>query len=192
MYMRDIGYGNNTVGIIALARIYAVSLGKIIKGKDSGSLFSNCWCFGFLGRWLDLKVSNPQSLAMNWPASASRKNLNKYFKELHAIITKAISMTNLKIYTTLTRQDSVYNILHWKSFATKHLTTSRYIQQIYISTVTAAGNALGNNFPPYYVFKGKRWFVKNCITRSGGEDVRKWTRMFRRLCLGYLIDFTAI
>lgn len=112
MYMRDIGYGNNTVGIIALARIYAVSLGKIIKGKDSGSLFSNCWCFGFLGRWLDLKVSNPQSLAMNCPASASRKNLNKYFKELHAIITKAIFMTNLKIYTTLTRQDSVYNILH--------------------------------------------------------------------------------
>lgn len=40
MYMRDIGYGNNKVGILALARINAVSLGQIIKGKDSGSLFS--------------------------------------------------------------------------------------------------------------------------------------------------------
>lgn len=96
MYMRNIGYGNNKVGILALAMIYAVSLGKIIKGKDSGSLFSNCWSFGFLGRWQDLKVSKPQSLAMNRPESASRKNLNKYFKELHAILTKAISMTNLK------------------------------------------------------------------------------------------------
>lgn len=114
MYMRDIGYGNNKVGILALATIYAVSLGKIIKGKDSGSLFSNCWSFGFLGRWQDLKVSKPQSLAMNRPESASRKNLNKYFKELHAILTKAISMTNLKKYinTTLTREDLVYNILH--------------------------------------------------------------------------------
>lgn len=114
MYMRDIGYGNNKVGILALAMIYAVTLGKIIKGKDSGSLFSNCWSFGFLGRWQDLKVSKPQSLAMNRPESASRKNLNKYFKELHAILTKAISMTNLKKYinTTLTREDLVYNILH--------------------------------------------------------------------------------
>lgn len=51
MYMRDIGYGNNKVGIFVLVRIYVVFFGKIIKGKNFGFLFSNCWCFGFLGRW---------------------------------------------------------------------------------------------------------------------------------------------
>lgn len=98
------------VRIQSLARDYAVSLGKSTRGKDSGSLLCNCWFYGFLGGWQHLKVSKPQSLAMNRAESASRENLNKYYKELHTILTKS----NLH-----DKPENIYNIDE-TGFSTEH------------------------------------------------------------------------
>lgn len=98
------------VRIQSLARDYAVSLGKSTRGKDSGSLLCNCWFYGFLGGWQDLKVSKPQSLAINRAESASRENLNKYYKELHTILTKS----NLH-----DKPENIYNIDE-TGFSTEH------------------------------------------------------------------------
>lgn len=159
----------------ALATDYTVSLGKSIKGKDSGSLLSNCWFYGFLGRWQDLKVSKSQSLEMNRAESASRENLNKYYKELHAILTKSNLHDKPKnIYnideTGFSTEHSPLKIICNRNTKSQAVTSNRST----LTTVIAAGNALGNYVPPYYVFKGKRWnpyFLEKCTTRR--ERCRK-------------------
>lgn len=172
-YMGDIGYGYNKVAIQSLATDYAVSLGKSSKGKDSGSLLSNCWFYGFLGRWQDLKVSKPQSLEMKRAESASRENLNKYYKELHAILTKSnLHDKPQNIYnideTGFSTEHSPLKIICNRNTKPQAVTSNRST----LTTVIAAGNALGNYVPPYYVFKGKRWnpdFMKNAAPGAEGE-----------------------
>ena len=55
-YMANIGYGYNKMGIQHMAREYPDSLGKSVKSERS---LSNCWFYGFLKRWSDLKVVKP-------------------------------------------------------------------------------------------------------------------------------------
>lgn len=71
------------------------------------------------------------------------------------------------------RQDSVLNIPHLKiicdrSTKPQAVTSNRST----LTTVIAAGNALGSYVPQYYVFKRKRWnpdFMKNVAPGADGE-----------------------
>lgn len=71
------------------------------------------------------------------------------------------------------RQDSVLNIPHLKIIcdsSTKPQAVTSNISTL--TTVIAAGNALGNYVPQYYVFKRKRWnpdFMKNVAPGTDGE-----------------------
>jgi len=84
-YMANIGYGYNKMGIQHMAREYADSLGKSVKSERS---LSNCWFYGFLKRWSDLKVVKPQKLSLARAQSASKEKLDSYYKELSTILTK--------------------------------------------------------------------------------------------------------
>ena len=137
-----------------MARDYAVSLGKSVQPSDS---LSNCWFYGFMGRWLTLKVVKPQKLAIARAKSASREVIGRYYKELATILTT----NNLR-----DKPERIYNIDE-TGISTEH-TPPKIVcdkdsnQQCVTSlrgwtiNVIAAGNALGNSIPPYYVFPGVR------------------------------------
>ena len=169
-YMASIGYGYNRTGIKVLAREYAVSLGKVVKSETS---LSNCWFYTFMKRWTDLKVVSPQKLTANRAEAASRETLNTYFNELDAILTKC----NLKdkpaqIYnvdeTGISTEHTPPMIVCGQDVKPQAITSPRSST----TTIIAAGNAVGNHVPPYYVFKGKRWnnnFLDGAPPGSNGK-----------------------
>ena len=59
-YMADIGYGYKS-NILYMASDLAKSLNKNTKSTDH---LSNCWFYGFLKRWPDLKIAKPQKLSV--------------------------------------------------------------------------------------------------------------------------------
>ena len=83
-YMADIGYGYNKSSIQYMASDLAKSLNKNTKSTDH---LSNCWFYGFLKRWPDLKIAKPQKLSVARAKSASRNILGNYYKELSTILT---------------------------------------------------------------------------------------------------------
>ena len=83
-YMADIGYGYNKSSIQSIASDLTKSLNKNTKSTDH---LSNCWFYGFLKRWPDLKIAKPQKLSVARAKSASRNILGNYYKELSTILT---------------------------------------------------------------------------------------------------------
>ena len=59
-YMANIGYGYTKSNIQYMARNYAEAVGKTVKGPEA---LSNCWFYGFMRRWPELKTVKPQKLA---------------------------------------------------------------------------------------------------------------------------------
>ncbi|MEW8548101.1 MAG: hypothetical protein AB2693_31750 [Candidatus Thiodiazotropha sp.] len=154
-YMADIGYGYNKSSIQYMARDYAVSLGKDVQASDS---LSNCWFYGFMQRWPELKIAKPQKLALLRAKATSREVLNQYYTELGTILTS----NNL-----INKPERIYNIDE-TGISTEHSppkivcskdTNPQSVTSPRGSTITviASGNALGNSIPPYYVFQGQRW-----------------------------------
>ena len=154
-YMANIGYGYTKSNIQYMARDYAEAVGKTVKGPEA---LSNCWFYGFMGRWPELKTVKPQKLAIARAKSASRDAINKYYQELGTILTSN-NLTNKpgRIYnideTGISTEHTPPRIICDKDTNPQSVTSPRG------STVTviAGGNALGNNIPPYYVFPGVRW-----------------------------------
>lgn len=154
-YMASIGYGYNKSAIQYMAKDYAVSLGKEIKAKD---YLSNCCSYGFMKRWPHLKLVKPQKLSIARAQSASRENIDKYFKELSALMTKHnLHEKPEKIYnvdeTGINSEHSPPKIVCSKDTKAQAITSPRSS----LTTIIAAGNAVGNYIPPYYIFAGKRF-----------------------------------
>ena len=155
-YMADIGYGYNKSGIQYMAKDYAQSLGKDVK--PSSDSLSNCWFYGLMGRWPDLKIVKPQKLAISRAKSSSREVISKYYQELGTILTTN-NLTNKpnRIYnideTGISTEHTPPRIVCDKNTNPQAVTSPRSA----LTTVIAAGNALGNSIPPYYVFPGARW-----------------------------------
>ena len=154
-YMANIGYRCNKMGIQHMAREYADSLEKSVKSERS---LSNCWFYGFLKRWSDLKVVKPQKLSIARAQSASKEKLDSYYKEISTILTKYnLHDKPEHIFnvdeTSVTTEHSPPKIVCNKETKLQAITSGRS------STVTiiAGGNAIGNSLPPYFVFSGKRW-----------------------------------
>ena len=56
-YMANIGYGYTKSNIQYMARDYAEAVGKTVNGPEA---LSNCWLYGFVGRWPEMKTVKPQ------------------------------------------------------------------------------------------------------------------------------------
>ena len=168
-YMADIGYRYNKSGIQYMARDYAQSLGREVPSSEQ---LSNCWFYGFLKRWPELKVVKPQKLSISRAKSASGDVINNYYSELGNILTTN-NLTN--------KPERIYNIDE-TGVSTEHSppkivcnvgTNPQAVTSPRSSTVTciAASNALGNSVPPYYVFPGARWnddFLDGASTGAAG------------------------
>ena len=173
-YMAEIGYGYGVSGIRYMAKNYAESLGKPVKAKDA---LSNCWFYSFLKRWPNLKVAKPQKLTIVRAKSASRDTLDKYYKELGTILTNH----NLR-----DKPQNIYNVDE-SGVSTEHsppkivCSTNTKPQNITSTrssnvTIIAAGNALGNSVPPYYIFPGQRWnpdFLNGACPGAAGKMSKK-------------------
>jgi hypothetical protein len=152
--MAELGYGYSRVETINLASDYAIHLGLRQREKP----FSLKWLYNFLQRWPDLKVRKPRSLEAARAKCATRPVIDNYFTELNNIMSKH----NFK-----ERPHAIYNIDE-KGLSTDHkppriVSGSSYKTQAVTSgksqtiTIIGAGNALGQQVPPYFVFPGKRF-----------------------------------
>ncbi|XP_056006761.1 uncharacterized protein LOC130050562 [Ostrea edulis] len=152
--MAELGYGYSRVETINLAPDYAIHLGLRQREKP----FSLKWVYNFLQRWPDLKVKKPRSLEAARVKCATRSVIDNNFKELD----KIMSQHNFK-----ERPHAIYNIDE-KGLSTDHkppkiVSGSSYKTQAVTSgmsqtiTIIGAGNALGQQVPPYFVFPGKRF-----------------------------------
>ncbi|XP_060575299.1 uncharacterized protein LOC132732808 [Ruditapes philippinarum] len=169
-YMAEIGYGYNKMSLQYLAKDYADSLGKVVRADKS---LSDNWFYGFTKRWPDLKTVKAQKLSIARAKSASRETLNKYYEELETVlISNNIKDKPNKIFnideTGVNTEHSPPKVICKKDTTAQNITSARS------STITliAAGNALGQSIPPYYVFPGQRWnedFLKGSCPGSAGE-----------------------
>ena len=58
-----------------MARDFAAVLGKDIKNQE---YLSNCWFYGFIGRWPEMKVVKPQKLT----TSKQKRHPVKYWESI--------------------------------------------------------------------------------------------------------------
>ena len=169
-YMAEIGYGYNKTAIQYVAKDYADSLGKTIKADKS---LSDNWFYGFTKRWPDLKTVKPQKLSIARAKSTSRESIDKYYEELSFVLTsnnikdkphKIYNIDEIGVSTEHTPPKIVCN----KDTVPQNITSSRSSNV----TVIAAGSAVGQSIPPYYVFPGQRWnndFLNGSCPGSSGE-----------------------
>ena len=195
-YMADIGYGYNKSSIQYMARDYAVSFGKSVQPSDS---LSNCWFYGCMGRWPTLKVVKPQKLVIARAKSASHEVIGRYYKELATILTT----NNLRdkperIYnideTGISTEHTPPKIVCDKDSNPQSVTSPRGSKIAFI----AAGNALGNSIPPYYVFPGVRWsdsLLTGASTGSAGiMSKRGWSssEVFQNYLTRHFAQYASI
>ena len=120
-------------------------------------MFSMNWFNSFIGRWPELRVVKPSSLSEQRAKSASKESLNNYFVELNKIMLK---------YDLKDKPQHIYNIDE-KGINTQYrpqnvVAGKGYHPQTVMGertktvTVIGAGNALGSQIPPYFIFPGQR------------------------------------
>ena len=117
--------------------------------------FSLKWFHKFIDRWPELEVKKPRSLSVARAKATSQETMTKYFNDLDRILIK---------YDLKQKPHHIYNVDE-KGLQTEHappyvvgckdshvpaVTASRSA----LTTVIGCGNAIGNQVPPYFVFKG--------------------------------------
>lgn len=146
---------------------------------------SNDWFYGFLKRWPELKQAMPQKLSMARAKAASQENIDTYFKELGTILTthdlhdhpeRTFNIDE----TGVSLEHTPGKIVCGKDSVAQCVTSPRSSNV----TIVAAGNAIGNHVPPFYVFKGKRWnadLLQGATTGSDGNVSKKWMVKFNNI-----------
>ncbi|XP_045213569.1 uncharacterized protein LOC123564232 [Mercenaria mercenaria] len=168
-YMSSIGYGYSRAEFMTLATDYA----KILQKKGpSDPEFSQSWYDGFITRHADLTLAKPQKLSLVRARATSEAVLDAYFKELdsvlkkHGLMDKPENIWNVD-ESGLLMEHRPTNVLCEKGSVPQAVTSSRG-QTV---TIIAAGSAVGNRVPPYYIFPGKRWksdFLDGACPGSAG------------------------
>ena len=149
-----VGYGYTRSEILNITTDYAVHLGK--RANDD-KVFSMNWFYGFISRWPKLRVIKPSSLSEQRAKCASEESLNNYFEELNKIIRK---------YDLVDKPKHIYNIEE-KGLNTEYrpqnvVAAKGYQPQVVMGnrtktvTVIGAGNAVGSQVPPFFIFPGQR------------------------------------
>ena len=152
--MAYVGYGYTRSEILNMATDYAVHLGK---RTNDDKVFSMNWFYGFISRWPELRVIKPSSLSEQRAKCASEESLINYFEELNTIIKK---------YNLANKPEHIYNIDE-KGINTEYrpqnvVAAKGYQPQVVMGnrtktvTVIGAGNAVGSQVPPFFIFPGQR------------------------------------
>ncbi|XP_067654448.1 uncharacterized protein [Haliotis asinina] len=119
---------------------------------------NNKWFNGFLKRWPDLKLAKPQKLHLARAKGACKQAIDKYFRELKAIMTRhSFNSFPERIFnideTGVSTEHNPSKVVCGKESTPQAVTSPRSASV----TIIAGANALGNYVPPFYVFPGKRW-----------------------------------
>ena len=152
--MAYVGYGYTRSEILNMATDYAVHLGK--RASDDKVLSMN-WFYGFISRWPELRVIKPSSLSEQRAKCASEESLINYFEELNKIFEK---------YDLADKPEHIYNIDE-KGINTEYrpqnvVAAKGYQPQVVMGnrsktvTLIGAGNAVGSQVPPFFIFPGQR------------------------------------
>lgn len=163
-YMSDMGYGYTRMQVMELGTDLAIHLGKKTKSEP---LLSRFWFSNFMKRWPEIHVAKPRGLATIRAKCASPEKIAAYYEELDRIQTKY----NLKnkphlMYNVdekgLPTEHSPPDTVCGKDSAAQSITSPKDKT----TTVIGAGNAVGNQIPPFYIFAGKRkvdHLIEGCL-----------------------------
>jgi hypothetical protein len=153
-YMAKVGYPYTRAEVINIASEFASCLGR--RERDSGKPLSYKWFYAFLDRWPELKVQRPKTVSELRARATSQEGIKNYFLELDRVLVKH----NLK-----GSPESIYNVDEkgiQQTFKPSYVvgpadTTTCVVtsEKSNTTTILGCGNALGQQIPPYFVFKGK-------------------------------------
>ena len=166
--MAYVGYGYTRSEILTMATDYTIHLGK---RESEEKVFSMNWFYSFIRRWPELRVIKPSSLSEQRAKGASEESLTHYFEELDKIMTK---------YHLKNKPEHIYNIDE-KGINTEYRPQSVVAERGYqpqtvmggrtkTVTVIGAGNAIGCQIPPFFVFPGQRMMPDLMNGKSHGAD----------------------
>ncbi|KAJ8028895.1 hypothetical protein HOLleu_28147 [Holothuria leucospilota] len=153
IHLAKLGYPLTRSDVLQIATQTAVFL-KV--KKDPSHLLSQHWLNGFLSRWPELKVVRPSKLGMKRAKAITKESISKYFNELNNILIKYELKD--KPHLIFNVDETGFNFEHRptkvvapRGIKVNAITTDKGA----ITTILAAGNAVGYVIPPYFIFKGK-------------------------------------
>lgn len=191
--LAEVGYGYTRSEVIHLASDYAVSLGK----READKPFSLQWYYDFMGRWPELKLVRPSSLSEQRARCASEACVTNYFRELNHVMNK---------YEIMGNPQNIYNIDE-KGINTEYKPpnvvagSSCKVQSVMAErgktvTIIGAGNALGTQIPPYFIFPGERYLdsllsgstpgADGTMTKSGWSNSEVFKKYFKTHFMKYV------
>ncbi|XP_038064724.1 uncharacterized protein LOC119735094 [Patiria miniata] len=167
--MALLGYGYSRAEVIDTATIYAVSLNK----RDEDHPLSLKWFRNFMTRWPELSVKKPRSLDLYRAKATSEEVVMAYFAKLDEMLTKyKLKDAPERIFNVdekgLKQNHSPPFIVGSSSSSTPLAVTSGRGMTV---TIIGAGNALGQQVPPYFVFPGQRMrqeLLNGCLPGTDG------------------------
>ena len=176
----QIGFGRTKQQILSLVGGIVAKSQTPTKFKDRKP--GNDWWLGFLARWPQVKLCNPQSLPLESAIALNPSVVKNYFDLLHQIMTK---------YSLLDKPQRIYNAdetampMDPKPPKIVKLVGQDAHTQISGNktniTVVACASASGVLMPPHVIFKGKRGLDRDmfqglppctrvCISPNGWID----------------------
>lgn len=148
-----LGYGYSNMEMKKLAGELAFKLGRRKRDKP----LSNCWLYGFLGRWRErLSTLKPSALDSNRAKNTTPEAVQTYFHNLkNTIDTLHLENRPDLIFnmdeTGISPEHRPPNIIAPSNEKPHSVTSPRSTT----TTLIACANAAGSNIPPYFVFKGE-------------------------------------
>ncbi|KAJ8309735.1 hypothetical protein KUTeg_011600 [Tegillarca granosa] len=191
--MAEIGYGYTRRETLNLASDYAVHLGY----RDQDHPLSFRWLKNFLSRWPAMKVQKPRKLEAVRAKCTSKEVIDRYFKELKTILDK---------YNLNDQPGRIFNVDE-KGITTDYKPpnvvagTNLKVQAVVTGksktvTVIGAGNAIGNQVPPFFVFPGQRMMpelldgatpgVQGRVSLSGWSNSEIFDEYMKEHLINYL------
>ncbi|KAJ8311237.1 hypothetical protein KUTeg_011194 [Tegillarca granosa] len=191
--MAEIGYGYTRRETLNLASDYAVHLGY----RDQDHPLSFRWLKNFLSRWPAMKVQKPRELEAVRAKCTSEEVIDRYFKELKTILDKYnLNDQPGRIFNVdekgITTDYKPPNVVAGTNFKVQAVVTGKSKTV----TVIGAGNAIGNQVPPFFVFPGQRMMpelldgathgVQGRVSLSGWSNSEIFDEYMKEHLINYL------
>ncbi|KAJ8306058.1 hypothetical protein KUTeg_016603 [Tegillarca granosa] len=191
--MAEIGYGYTRRETLNLASDYAVHLGY----RDQDHPLSFRWLKNFLSRWPAMKVQKPRKLEAVRAKCTSKEVIDRYFKELKTILDKYnLNDQPGRIFNVdekgITTDYKPPNVVAGTNFKVQAVVTGKSKTV----TVIGAGNAIGNQVPPFFVFPGQRMMpelldgatpgVQGRVSLSGWSNSEIFDEYMKEHLINYL------
>ncbi|XP_060553673.1 uncharacterized protein LOC132714771 [Ruditapes philippinarum] len=154
--MAELGYGFSNRQFQVMAGELMNHLGRRTETKP----LSNNWLYAFLSRWKHRLASlTPRKLESTRAKSTTPEAVDNYFKNLEEIMTKYDLQSKPQLIynvdeTGIQPDHRPPNVIATPGSKPQAVTSPRSTT----TTLIACANALGNAIPPYFIFKGKRYY----------------------------------